>query len=48
LGWAEYTKKGVVCQEGKTTKKKQKDMEKRFRQILQITITGNVVLQDEI
>jgi hypothetical protein len=22
LGWAEYTKKGVVCQEGKTTEEK--------------------------
>jgi hypothetical protein len=21
LGWAEYTKKGVVCQEGKTTRR---------------------------
>jgi hypothetical protein len=29
LRWAEYTKKGIVCQEGKTTKEKTRRYEEK-------------------
>jgi hypothetical protein len=37
LGWAEYTKKGVVCQEGKTTREKTR----RYEEKVQADIADN-------
>jgi hypothetical protein len=37
LGWVEYTKKGVVCQEGKTTREKTR----RYEEKVQADIADN-------